>query len=137
MQYPNPIRMLKHSPVVPIWLSIPHLLHMLRHNLHISRLVLPNSTKGLNSSALELASRYMRIKEHVHLSVRAALGLRNAEVSPDGAESSDTSPEETSLRSPIPRPWVQHVRREHIRNDACNIVEVASEHDSLVPEAGG
>lgn len=108
---------------------------MLRHNLHISYLILSNRAKRLDSSAFEFASRDMRIEEHVHLCIRAALWLGDAEIRPNCTQSTDTSPEETSLRAPIPSARVEHVRSEDICDDACDVVEVSGEHDGLVAEA--
>lgn len=55
----------------------------------------------VDSGGLEVTSGYLLLEENVELCVGAALGLGQAEESPDEAEEAGTSVEETSLSTPV------------------------------------
>jgi hypothetical protein len=57
--------------------------------------------------------------------------LGDSEISIDDAKEANASPKETSIISPIPRAWIQHVRGENITYDAHDVVKVPPKYDGL------
>lgn len=96
-----------------------------------------SSGKGIDVSLAEVACRHLGLKEHVELGVSATLGLRKTEEGPDGAESAGTSPEEGSLRTPVPSSRVKHEGSKDVGTDTGDVVDVTSKNDSLLTEASG
>ena len=91
----------------------------------------------LHHRAGEMPRRNTLLEQNIQLSVRPALGLREAEERPQEAEETCSSVEETALCAPVPRTGVQHAGREHVADDRSHVVEVAGEDDGLLAEAGG
>jgi hypothetical protein len=82
--------------------------------------------EDVDFSRRELASRNLLLEQEIELGESAASGLRHSVVGVNDAEAANTSPEETSIVTPIPSSGVQHVRREHRAHYADDIVEVAA-----------
>lgn len=108
-------------------------------DLHIPSVLAACTRRGKrpDTRLLELASRHVRIEQHIHLRIRAALRLRHAEIGPNGTQGAGSSPEESSLGAPVPCVRVEHVGGEDVGNDASDVVEVAGEDDGLVAQASG
>ena len=79
----------------------------------------------------ELPGADLVLKEHVKLTIGKTLWLRETEVNPDDAESTEAGPEESRLSSPGPCVGVQHARLNDVDEDTCQIVEIACQYDSL------
>jgi hypothetical protein len=113
---------------------------MLRSHLQVitvSLLVsIPSSTKSLNTSLPELSRRNTSLKQHIHLSIRPSLWLRDAEICPHSTQHASARPEETGFCSPVPGVRVEHVRGEDVGDDTGDVVAVAGEYDGFVAEAG-
>ena len=61
------------------------------------------AVEGINVSVSELASRDASLEENVEFGSRAASGLGKTEEGPHKLEETESSPDETTLSSEIPR----------------------------------
>ncbi|KAJ8108978.1 hypothetical protein OPT61_g7795 [Boeremia exigua] len=87
--------------------------------------------KHIDLRARKLARRDVLLEQQIELREAAALGLRQPEERVDDAEEARARPEETGVVAPVPFAGVEHVRREHRRQDADDVVQVAAQHDRL------
>ena len=77
----------------------------------INNLPLDRLTEDIDLGTGEVPSINLPLEKQVQLRKGAALGFRDAEEGVHDAEEADSSPEEASVVTPVPRARVEHVGR--------------------------
>jgi hypothetical protein len=77
------------------------------------------------------------LKQQIELGESTTSGLGYTEVRVDDAKRTHSSPEETGKVAPVPSAGVEHVWRQDAADNANNVVQVASENNSLDLQAAG
>lgn len=93
--------------------------------------------KRIDLRASKLSSRDLLLKQDIQFTIRPTLWFRKTKVCPDKAEETGSSPEESGFGAPIPSTWVEHTWCKDVGDDGANIIEVSSENDCFLAEAGG
>jgi len=106
--------------------SSPRLLHV--------HLTIRIGVKVLHNRRRKLARRNTPLKQDIEFSIRAALGLRKAEVAVDQAQEASAGPEKGRLRAPVPRSGIQHTGSDDVADDGGNVVEVSGKDNGLLTE---